>query len=108
MPTLTPESAADTRALRRISEMLCLPGLCGQTGCRRTRTCHGEPRDCLSRYAPLVPEDAREGAKAMIAARRDGSSFENLLDDAREDVMALAAWADAVAQSCRPHRRPRG
>ena len=51
---------------------------------------------------------AREGAKAMIAARQDGLSFEDLLDEAREDVMALAAWANAVTQSCRPHRRPRG
>jgi hypothetical protein len=79
-----------------------LHGLCSRPACRRRRACSGEPRDCLSRYAPLVPEDAREGAKAMIAAKWRDRSFEELIDEAPDEVMALADWANAVARSGRP------
>ncbi len=81
--------------------MLRLHGLCGRSACRRARTCRGEPRDCLGRYAPLVPADARDGAKAIIDGRARGWSFEELLDEAGDEVMALAAWAEAVAASRR-------
>ncbi len=96
------ENTSDvTRVLRGLSAMLRLHGLCARRACRRAGACRGEPRECLSRYAPLVPEDAREGAKAMIDARSRGLSFDELLDDARDDVMALTAWAGAVAASGR-------
>jgi hypothetical protein len=71
------------------AETRTLHGLCAR------RACRGESRACLARYAPLVPEEAREGAKEMIAAKSQGLSF----DDAREDVAALAAWAGAVDAS---------
>jgi hypothetical protein len=99
-PAMTKEMA-ETRALRGLSAMLRLHGLCGRTACRRARSCHGEPRDCLGRYAPLVPADAREGAKAMIEGQSRGLSFDELIDEARDEVMALAAWAEAVAASRR-------
>ena len=97
-------TTADTRVLRGLSAMLRLHGLCGRRACRRAHACRGEPRECLMRYAPLVPEDAREGAKAMIAAQSRGQDFDELLDDARADVMALAAWAGAVEASYRRRR----
>ncbi len=98
---------SETHVLRGLSDMLCLYGLCGRRACRRARTCHGEPRQCLARYAPLVPEDAREGAKEMIDGKRLGLSFDELMDGAREEVLALSAWAGAVAATYRatPPRR---
>jgi hypothetical protein len=84
--------------------MLCIHGLCGRRACRRARACRGEPRDCLPRYAPLVPEEAREGAKAMAWAGRRGLSFDDLMDDARDDVLALTDWANGVAGSYRRRR----
>ena len=97
----TNEPIPDTRALRNASNLLCIHGLCGRRACRRARACRGEPRDCLHRYAPLVPEEAREGAKAMAWAGRRGLSFDDLLDDARDEVLALADWARGVAASYR-------
>ncbi|MGE3159223.1 MAG: hypothetical protein AB7E84_20440 [Xanthobacteraceae bacterium] len=91
----------EIRVLRAVSNMLCIHGLCGRRACRRARACHGEPRDCLHRYARLVPEDAREGAKAMAWAGRRGLCFDDLLDDARDDVLALADWANAITASYR-------
>ncbi len=104
MPPLTAaeRAAAETRLLRTLADMICLYGLCAHPACRRGRRCRGEPRDCLPRYAPLVPEDAREGAKAMIGARWHGLSFEELIDDAEDEVGALVDWADAVERSGAP------
>jgi hypothetical protein len=95
---------ADTRTLRALSDLICIHGLCGRRGCRRARACRGEPRDCLHRYAPLVPEEARDGAKAMAWAGRRGLSFDDLLDDARDDVLALVDWANGVTASYRRRR----
>jgi hypothetical protein len=91
---------SETRLLRVLSAFLALPGLCRAAACRRARACHGEPRDCLARYAPLVPETARAGAKAVIAAQRDALAFDDLIDEAGEEVLALTAWRDAVAAAC--------
>lgn len=95
----------ETRMLRGLSDMLCLHGLCERRACRRAQGCRGEPRLCLARYAPLVPDDARAGAKEMIEGRRLGLSFEDLMDGAREEVLSLSAWAMAVAASYRAARR---
>jgi hypothetical protein len=102
--THTDQPIPETRTLRALSDLICIHGLCGRRACRRARACRGEPRDCLRRYAPLVPEEAREGAKAMASAGRRGLSFDDLLDDARDDVLALVDWTDAVAASYRSAR----
>jgi hypothetical protein len=102
----TDQTIPEIRVLRAMSNMLCIYGLCGRRACRRARACRGEPRDCLRRYAPLVPEDAREGAKAMAWAGRRGLSFDDLLDDARDDVLALADWAAGITASYRRAVRP--
>jgi hypothetical protein len=99
-PAMTKDTD-ETRVLRAASDMLHLHGLCGRRACRRARSCRGEPRGCLTRYAPLVPEDARDGAQAMVEGWQQGFSFDELMDDARHEVLALVAWADAVAASYR-------
>jgi hypothetical protein len=87
-PALTP-------VLRWIASLMCLPALCARPACRRARACRGEPRRCLKRYAPLVPEDAREGLKAMIAGREQGLSFDGARDQHAE-IDDLLAWRELV------------
>jgi hypothetical protein len=95
-PKLTP-------VLRWLADLIGLPALCAQAKCRRAQWCRGEPRVCLARYAPLVPEDAREGAKAMIDGCSRGLSF----DEAREEfdeIDDLLAWRERV-DSCAARSR---
>jgi hypothetical protein len=100
-----------TSLLRWIADLMCLSALCARAKCRRAGRCRGEPRACLARCAPLVPEDAREGVKAMIEGRERGLTF----DDLREEEPAvddLLAWQSLV-QACRGreaerHRLPSG
>jgi hypothetical protein len=90
MPSLTSpltpaeRAAAETRVLRWLSDLIRLYGLCASPACRRAHRCHGEPRDCLPRYAPLVPEDAVAGAEAMIHGRWHRLSFEEMIGDAED------------------------
>jgi hypothetical protein len=90
-PALTP-------LLRWAANLMCLPALCARATCRRAGWCRGEPRICLARYAPLVPDNAREGAKAMLDARAKELSF----GEAREEFVEiedLVAW-QALVDSC--------
>jgi hypothetical protein len=111
MVTALPESRTpdddndyETLALRRMSKTLSLWGVCTHRACRRARACRGNPRDCLPRYSPLVPEDARAGADAMAEGWRFDLSFEEVLEEAPDEVKALDAWGRAVIASA---NRPR-
>ena len=87
---------AETNMLRYISDGLSLPRLCRSKGCRRMLACKGEPRECLSRYAPLVPEDAREWMKAALAGLDGNLAFEEVFADHRADFEAFVAWREAL------------
>src|SRR5262245_12853747 len=76
---------ARTPVLRWLSGTMALPGLCAHAACRRAGDCHGEPRDCLSRYAPLVPEEARDGMQALVEAKFDNIAFEQLMEEAPDE-----------------------
>ncbi len=54
--------------LRRASDMMALWGACENKACRRSRECRRKPNDCVARYAPLLPPEARAG---VIARLRD-------------------------------------
>jgi hypothetical protein len=85
-------------ALRLMSNLLRLPHMCARATCHRAQWCRGDPRICLARYAPLVPQDAREGAKAMVDGQSRGLDF----DAAREEfaeIDDLLAW-HALVKSC--------
>ncbi len=90
-PALTP-------ALRWMSNVLRLCHLCARPACRRAQACRGEPRECLARYAPLVPEEARDGAQAMMESKDIGLSFDELRDEAPE-VDDLIEWQELVQTS---------
>jgi hypothetical protein len=86
---------------RFAANMLALWGLCANVTCRRAQRCKGDACDCVKRYAPLVPEDAREGVKAMIEGKLDGLSFDGAQDIAFDEVEAMIEWQALVAQSAR-------
>jgi len=51
----------------------------------------------LARYAPLVPEDAREGVKAMVDGAMRQLEFDDLRDEAPEvDLLAWRALVDGT------------
>jgi len=88
-PALTP-------ALRWMSNMICLWGFCDKAACRRAQRCKGDPRDCLARYAPLVPEDARAGVKCMLEGLRYGQSYDEVCEDVPDEVVAVEDWIARV------------
>jgi hypothetical protein len=107
-PTITNEDNHElpTPVLRWLADAMCLGGLCARAKCRRAMACRGEPRECLSRYAPLVPEDAREGVKAMLDGMMRGIAFGVMHQECEEEIEALGEWMELVEQSHRgfsPH-----
>jgi hypothetical protein len=82
--------------LRTTSNTLCLWALCGKPACRRARQCRRDPNDCIARYAPLVPEEARCGVLALIEAGRCGISDEQMRADAPAEIAALESWIAQV------------
>jgi hypothetical protein len=61
--------------------------------------CRGEPRECLARYAPLVPEEARDGAKVMIDSLMRGVAFDTMRDENEDEIEALLEWTELVQHS---------
>ena len=96
-----PNHPALIPAMRWMANMICLWGLCAKPACRRAQRCKRDPRDCLARYAPLVPEDAREGVKAMLEGRSLGLSYDEVREDAPAEVAAVEDWIARVDRSRR-------
>ncbi len=90
-----------TPLFRFSANMLALWGLCANVKCRRARACRGDCRDCVPRYAPLVPEDAREGVKAMVEGRMHDMSFDAVQDEAFDEVGALLEWRGLIERAAR-------
>ena len=97
----TPDNTvkSETRMLRYMSDCLALPALCRNATCRRMKQCKGQPRDCLSRFAPLVPEDAREWVKAMLEGLDDRRDFDDVREDYPDEFAAFIAWREALANA---------
>jgi len=91
-----------TFALRWIADLMNLWGLCAKSACRRARACRGEPRDCLRRYAPLVPEEAREGVKALLEGQINALDFDTVREEHPDEVEAAIEWRQLVEQAARP------
>jgi len=83
-------------AVRITSNLLCLWAFCGKPACRRAQACKRDANDCLARYSPLVPEEARCGALAVACAGRYGISDDEMRTDAGAELAALAAWIARV------------
>jgi hypothetical protein len=86
---------------RRYSADMNLWIFCRTTRCYRARDCRGDASDCIARYAPLVPEEVRDGARLLLRDEDTSSvlgSVETLLDDA-EATEALDEWEALVMQA---------
>jgi hypothetical protein len=94
---------AATPLLRWLSNLMGLSHVCARAKCRRAHACCGKPRICLARSAPLVPEDAREGVKAMLDRRERGLSFDQARAEFAE-IGDLIAWQQRVG-SCAARSR---
>jgi hypothetical protein len=95
-PTNDDHQRVPKRALRWLADTICLGGLCARAKCRRAMACRGEPRECLARYAPLVPEEAREGAKAMVDGLMRGVDFDTMREECKYEIEALGEWTELV------------
>jgi hypothetical protein len=88
--------AAETRVFRYMSDCLLLPLLCRSAACHRRRQCRGQPRDCLARFTPLVPEEARDWMKAALEGLRQHRPFEEVCENYPDELAAFAEWRRAV------------
>ena len=86
-------------ALRWMSNMACLWGLCRNAACGRARQCRRDPRFCMRRCAPLVPEQVRSGVAFML----DGNM---LCGTYRDRGMYRVGKANEGAALELPHVRP--
>src|SRR3954471_22849472 len=98
-PTAIDKTPPPTPVLRWMANTLTLYGLCGRAACRRACRCRGEPQDCLARYAPLVPEEARDGAKAMIDGLMRGVDFDTMREECKYEIEALGEWTELMEHS---------
>jgi hypothetical protein len=85
--------------LRWIADTMCVSGLCARAKCRRARACRGEPRECLARYVPLVPQEARDGVKAMVDGLMRGLDFDTMHDESEDEIEALRQWQELMEHS---------
>jgi hypothetical protein len=66
--------------------------LCSRTACRRAQGCRKNPRACLERYAPIVPEAARWWVAGIMEAKRHDVPFEKAFAKLQPQFEALQAW----------------
>ena len=95
-PPQAPTARQIETALRQQSNWLRLDGLCARRACRRARTCRGQPRDCLARYAPLVPQEVHDGVMAMLEGRRLGLSFDQAREQWPDETDAILEWRQLI------------
>lgn len=97
-----PNDPALIPALRWMSNMICLWSFCRNPACGRAQQCKRDPRFCLRRYAPLVPDEVRDGVKLMLEGRRDRKSYDDLLAEAPEEIAAVEDWIARVNATHEP------
>ncbi len=85
--------------LRWMSDMACLWGLCRNAACGRARQCRRDPRSCLRRRAPLVPDEVRGGVALMLGGKQQGVSYEDLRAQAPVAIAAVEDWIARVKAS---------
>ena len=101
--SLTPsERREETEMFRYIATCMHLFGLCRHTNCFRTRACKHNPRECVARYAPLVPDDARAFMRAMLDGRNKGLDFDAMKEGHEDELEELEYWHALVENTRTP------
>jgi len=95
-PDAATDAAEHDRRLRDVCERLALFRLCRRMRCRRAGACRGFPRECVPRFLPLVPENARALPVAFALAREAGLPFEQALARCEPELAAFAQWHAAI------------
>jgi hypothetical protein len=99
---ISPSDAAalrrrETCGLRRASDLLCLWRVCGNTVCRRARSCRGRAQLCAKRNRGAVPPPVRDFFLSFLAAHYAGVDFEEFRAEmeGRDETEAFFAWRAA-------------
>lgn len=101
--SLTPaQRDAETEFFRYLANCLHLFGLCRHKRCYRERACKHNPRECVARYMPLVPEDARAFVRAMLEGRNKDLDFDAMKEGHEEEMEELAYWRALVENTRTP------
>jgi hypothetical protein len=95
----TREQRAVTATLRWMANLLRLSHFCVQSACRRAGTCCRNPRGCMTRLTPLIPDDVRDGVDVLLDARFFGLSYEEARKAAPFEVAAYEGWLARVRES---------
>ena len=77
---------------RTFSDTLSLWRLCEGSRCKRRRRCMRVPAECLKACLPLLSDDVREGAVAFVQGQVEKLSFDELLAESEDAIMALLEW----------------
>jgi hypothetical protein len=77
---------------RYFSDTLSLWRLCEGSRCKRRRRCMRVPAECLKACLPLLSYDVREGAVAFVQGQVEKLSFDELLAESEDAIMALLEW----------------
>ena len=101
-----PNDAALIPVLRWTANLMCLWGSCGETACRRAHACKHDPRECLPRYAPLVPYEVRDGAATLLEGIRADIDYDQLRDQACDQFEEVEEWRARIARATRRGARP--
>jgi|SRR5215831_10436444 len=91
-----PNNLALLPVLRWMSNIACLWHLCSNVACTRARQCKRDPRFCMRRYAPLLPDEVRDGIKLMVEGKQRGVSYEDLRAEAPIEIGAVEGWIARV------------
>jgi hypothetical protein len=95
----TREERAVTAALRWMANLLRLSHFCDRSACRRAGACVCEPRGCMTRFAPLIPDDVRDGVDVLLGAKIDGLPYDEVRKAAPFEVTAYEGWIAKVRES---------
>ncbi len=107
-PTVTPaERDADFALLRQVADSAGFFALCRQGGgrCTREKRCRGNPRDCVGRFAGLLPEEVHGWIEATFEGYSDHLGFEALAEKYPDELAAMVEWRAALDIAFGPRRR---
>ena len=77
---------------RYFSDTLALWRLCEGSRCKRRRRCMRVPAECLKACLPLLSDEVRAGGVAFVQGKVDGLSYDELLAESGDVVMAMEEW----------------
>jgi hypothetical protein len=94
------EDTFEAHLMRAAADMMQLSALCRRARCFRARACRGMPGDCIARYAPAVPDEARNWVAVALSGAYDKYQLVYVMGKFPEAYAAFVQWV-AVADGLR-------